>query len=819
MASDIKNRIYPIIRVQDKNMNVLPLYKYPLINSNSNPKLNLLNEIQKQKEWEDYLTLYSSNIDKYSKIINEIFIVISLPYDYSNFKIRNANYVTIETSFLKCNSFLTSYDIIFGNQYNTKIFIINNEKKIDLHSLVVELEYLKCLVSLEDKQIFFKYLYGKYFMIRMEIDKNSLADRANIIEKIESNKYNDFIFRETKSDKIIHPSLNVVFLHIRSKNNYFIDTLRESTIKISLSKLTHQKPENENMDCTFVTYHIPLVTYNYYQTHCQCKLNDNKNKPSLLYQYSKINKLEGLVRKPKYYYKPVTQGNQLYEMSYYNLTVNYGRIKNFNAYHVMKGDYLMSECSIGCILFDINFEPIGITCSGGSCLFENEGSNDCNNCFIPFSNFGLIYLFTKTINRNNVEDGEILNCDIDEMFNEYKMLLNIKNNLDKENCKGQSLDAALSQIKNKKFQLVNENEEKKESTNKKNIFKIINFSDLKKSKVVDGSVEIPERPTIIRLKISKDICNNSSGCKESTNSINNIVENKNSLNEESKMNSVSEENNKIEGKKENREDKKEVISEESYTNMNEKNKSSPNQEEEKDNNNNNINKEDKKESEEDVDSKNEEEESEYECFEENEIRDIKEVHSEYSKKIKGKKDATLFEETKIIGNDTESDKTEETLRIIVDDYDDRSDDTKGIISKRKLLKYKPNKKIHISKSLKEIKKTAKIHIKHSKNESIESNKNKKNSKNSQKTKKRNIVEQITISRTKNSSNQQSSKNKKNMTNNNQYKEIENIYAKKYNFLTVKRKRSKVSNYTFKSALDAIDNRIKVYNTRNKKKLL
>ena len=97
MASDIKNRIYPIIRVQDKNMNVLPLYKYPLINSNINPKLNLLNEIQKQKEWEDYLTLYSSNIDKYSKIINEIFIVISLPYDYSNFKIRNANYVTIET--------------------------------------------------------------------------------------------------------------------------------------------------------------------------------------------------------------------------------------------------------------------------------------------------------------------------------------------------------------------------------------------------------------------------------------------------------------------------------------------------------------------------------------------------------------------------------------------------------------------------------------------------------------------------------------------------------------------------------------------------
>lgn len=794
MASDIKNRIYPIIRFQNKSTNVLPLYKYPLLNSNINPKLNLLNEIQKQKEWENYFTLYSSNIDKYSKIINEIFIVISLPYDYSNFKIRNANYVTIETSFLKYNSFLTSYDIIFGNEYNTKIFILNNEKKIDLHSLVAELEYLKCLISFEDKQMFFKYIYGKYFMIRMEVDKSSLADRANIIEKMENNRYNDFIFRETKSDKIIHPCLNVVFLRNRSKNNYFIDTLRESAIKISLSKLTHQKQENENLDCTFVTYHIPLITYNYYQSHCQCRLNDNKNKPSLLYQYSKINKLEGLIRKPEYYYKPLTQGDQLYEMSYYNLTVNFGKIKNFNAYHVMKGDYLMSECSIGCILFDTNFEPIGITCSGNSSIFNHE-SNEPDNCFIPFSNFGLIYLFTKTINRNNVEDGEILNCDIDEMFIEYKMLLNIKNDDAKENCKRQSLDEALTQIKNKKIQLV---KEKENNIIKRNIFKIINLSDIKKSNV--ESVKIEKSPTIIN--ISKDQRNNFCGVKGKRNNGNNSEENKKKSNEHDNKGSINDESYKFnKDETESHEENKEIISEESNNSINEKDQSSQSEEDDS----NDRDGENKNNSEEEVDSKSDEEESEYECFEdddlkENEIKDIKEVHSEYPKKMKGKKDVTIFEETKIIGNSAESDKTDETLRIVVDDYADKSDESKGRVPKRKLLKYKQIKKA-------------------SKNELTESNKHKQNSKISLKNKAKKIVQQIMISKGKSSSNQKNLKNKKNMTANNQYKIVENIYAKKYNFLTVKRKRSKVSNHTLKTALDAIDNKVKVYNTRNKKKLI
>ena len=437
------------------------IFEY-LYDEDSFPILINKKEEEKENNYNFFDEEIRKNYHQYSNINNNIYLILSLSFDYKQYKLRTCNYVNISNLKQSKNILFTTYDVLIEERKDTKLFLFI-KKEEDIQEFI---SYIKHLLSIDDLNLkldFLEKFKKKFNLLNVEINNIQSNFRNIFLKQLDYLK--DYILREPKNEKILNPPINVLFL-----NCYHFPLNNKPAIKINIDSKNNNN--NKIVKYTFLSYKIPIKSINFDRTNLDFK---EKTKLDILLSYAKIHKFEHIIKIPISYKEDIINQNRFNE-GYYLQTIHFGEFHEINEKSIQEILNHIYECNLGTIVFDLDFNPIG--------FIGNKTRNlkfDSEKYYITFFNSEQMNFIFKSILEIEEETRLVLykgnnNNDDVNLCQKESDLITINNDYNKEislNLK-QQVDLTL---KKKRLNFIEKHEVEIKYMGKKT-FRNINFEKI-----------------------------------------------------------------------------------------------------------------------------------------------------------------------------------------------------------------------------------------------------------------------------------------------------------------------------------------------------
>lgn len=387
-----------------------------------NRAVNIENLLISPRNADGFKAFYKENSELLQEIASNTFPILSFDTEKTIFGLSQGTYISLKSITGRKRIVLTQVPPYLLESAKSEYYAISETSGSQLYAIIKKFFFIVNLVDAEQKEKYFEQLVSETKLRRLSVCEGFLAYRKELLEYIKDEP----VFRDPI--KRIKLSLDFLFLEspldcegvVEQDSTFFIDPRSRDNSDIILitrsQQESKQKPLATSQIRQILTLDLEKLSKNRIEYDGQFqsasktvfiitnlfppflsnrkKLLNNFQRYFIFRDNPKVKKQYAFLKKRDLSY------SQLY---YYEKSLNFGK----TAFHndcISIGYYPFNSNSNGCVLFDIDFKPIGISSMSEFDYFPLSKISSGYNMVMKFSNKAFLYLAEKVIDRRvNIE--------------------------------------------------------------------------------------------------------------------------------------------------------------------------------------------------------------------------------------------------------------------------------------------------------------------------------------------------------------------------------------------------------------------------------